>query len=51
MNQRIAVRKRGKMIVTETNIKEYPLLTRGKVRDVYDLGQELLIIATDRKWE
>ncbi len=36
------------MIVTETNIKEYPLLTRGKVRDVYDLGQELLIIATDR---
>lgn len=36
------------MIVTETNIKEYPLLTRGKVRDVYDLGQELLIIASDR---
>jgi len=36
------------MIVTETNIKEYPLLTRGKVRDVYDLGQELLIVATDR---
>lgn len=36
------------MIVTETSIKEYPLLTRGKVRDVYDLGQELLIVATDR---
>lgn len=36
------------MIVTETNIKEYPLLTRGKVRDVYDLGHELLIIASDR---
>jgi phosphoribosylaminoimidazole-succinocarboxamide synthase len=36
------------MIVNETNIKEYPLLTRGKVRDVYDLGQELLIVATDR---
>jgi phosphoribosylaminoimidazole-succinocarboxamide synthase len=36
------------MIVTETDIKEYPLLTRGKVRDVYDLGRELLIVATDR---
>lgn len=36
------------MIVTETNIKEFPLLTRGKVRDVYDLGDKLLIVATDR---
>ncbi|MBI5555030.1 MAG: phosphoribosylaminoimidazolesuccinocarboxamide synthase [Elusimicrobia bacterium] len=36
------------MIITETNIKEYPLLTRGKVRDVYDLGQELLLVASDR---
>lgn len=36
------------MIVTETNIKEYPLLTRGKVRDVYDLGDNLLIVASDR---
>src|SRR3972149_2394788 len=27
---------------------ELPLLTRGKVRDVYDLGGRLLIVATDR---
>jgi phosphoribosylaminoimidazole-succinocarboxamide synthase len=34
--------------VLSTSIKEYPLLTRGKVRDVYDLDDKLLIIATDR---
>lgn len=34
--------------VLKTDIKEYPLLARGKVRDVYDLGDLLLIIATDR---
>jgi len=27
---------------------DLPLLTRGKVRDVYDLGDKLLIVATDR---
>ena len=32
----------------ETNIAEYPLFARGKVRDVYDLGDRLLIVATDR---
>lgn len=32
----------------ETNISEYPLFARGKVRDVYDLGNKLLIVATDR---
>ena len=32
----------------ETDIKEYPLFSRGKVRDVYDLGDKLLIVATDR---
>jgi len=32
----------------ETNIPEVPLLARGKVRDVYDLGDRLLIVATDR---
>jgi phosphoribosylaminoimidazole-succinocarboxamide synthase len=35
-------------VVLETNIKEYPLFARGKVRDVYDLGDKLLIVATDR---
>ena len=34
--------------VLSTSIKEYPLLARGKVRDVYDLGDKLLIVATDR---
>jgi len=32
----------------QTNFKEIKLLRRGKVRDVYDLGEHLLIIATDR---
>jgi phosphoribosylaminoimidazole-succinocarboxamide synthase len=32
----------------KTDIKAYPLLVRGKVRDIYDLGDELLFIATDR---
>src|SRR5918992_3766539 len=27
---------------------ELPLLRQGKVRDVYDLGDQLLIVATDR---
>ena len=29
-------------------ITEYPLFSRGKVRDVYDLGERLLMVATDR---
>ncbi len=33
--------------VIETNIPGFPL-RRGKVRDVYDLGTQLLIVATDR---
>lgn len=32
----------------ESNLKSVPLLFRGKVRDVYDLGSELLIVASDR---
>lgn len=35
-------------LVLETNITEYPLLRRGKVRDVYDLGESLLFVASDR---
>ena len=31
-----------------TDIKEYPLMVRGKVRDVYDLGDRLLIVSSDR---
>lgn len=36
------------MIVLETNIKEAGIPFRGKVRDVYDLGDRLLIVTTDR---
>lgn len=32
----------------QSDLKQFPLLFRGKVRDVYDLGDELLIVATDR---
>jgi phosphoribosylaminoimidazole-succinocarboxamide synthase len=35
-------------IVYETAIAEYPLLRRGKVRDIYDLGDSLLFVASDR---
>ncbi len=35
-------------VVLETNLAGLTLQRRGKVRDVYDLGSELLIVATDR---
>ena len=35
-------------LLMETNIKEYKLFAKGKVRDVYDLEDKLLIVATDR---
>jgi phosphoribosylaminoimidazole-succinocarboxamide synthase len=34
--------------IKETNIPEVPLLNRGKVRDIYDLDDKLLIVTTDR---
>ena len=34
--------------VMETNLEGLPLIRRGKVRDVYDLGNCLLMVATDR---
>ena len=34
--------------VCETDFKNIKLLKRGKVRDIYDLGDKLLMIATDR---
>jgi len=34
--------------VTETHFPELKLLKRGKVRDVYDLGEFFLMVATDR---
>ncbi len=34
--------------VTATNLPGQKLLSRGKVRDIYDLGDRLLLVATDR---
>ncbi len=34
--------------VVETNLPGIPLLARGKVRDIYDLGDHLLLVVTDR---
>ena len=36
------------MILFETNFPNMVLKRKGKVRDIYDLGKHLLIIATDR---
>ncbi len=37
------------MLVTKTDIKALPLISRGKVRDIYALGDDrLLIVTTDR---
>ena len=34
--------------VLEVDLKEFPLFKKGKVREIYDLGDNLLIISTDR---
>jgi phosphoribosylaminoimidazole-succinocarboxamide synthase len=34
--------------VIETNFEDLKLIKRGKVRDMYDLGENLLMVATDR---
>ncbi len=35
-------------IVMQTNFADLKLVTRGKVRDIYDLGEHLLIVTSDR---
>jgi len=35
-------------VLLETNLQGMKLLSRGKVRDIYDLGDKLLIVSTDR---
>ncbi|HUT37425.1 MAG TPA: phosphoribosylaminoimidazolesuccinocarboxamide synthase, partial [Planctomycetota bacterium] len=35
-------------VVTQTDLPGYTLLGRGKVRDIYDLEDKLLIVASDR---
>jgi phosphoribosylaminoimidazole-succinocarboxamide synthase len=37
-----------KSIVMHTDFSDLKLLARGKVRDIYDLGEHLLIVTTDR---
>src|SRR5688500_13155226 len=34
-------------VVLETSLDQFPV-RRGKVRDIYDLGDELLLVSTDR---
>lgn len=36
------------MVVMRTELEGVPLKARGKVRDIYDLGEHYLIVATDR---
>ncbi len=35
-------------VVMKTDLKEFPLFARGKVRDIFDLGDKLLFVASDR---
>ena len=42
-----AMTGRGRAAVLETHL-DLPLFSRGKVRDNYDLGDRLLLVATDR---
>lgn len=35
-------------VLHTTSLSQFPLFRRGKVRDVYDLGTELMMVATDR---
>src|SRR5574341_797352 len=47
--RRRKLRKVGPMTATlSVSTLDLPLLARGKVRDIYDLGDKLLIVATDR---
>ncbi|MDP2806743.1 MAG: phosphoribosylaminoimidazolesuccinocarboxamide synthase [bacterium] len=36
------------MTITQTNFPDLKKISQGKVRDIYDLGEHLLIVATDR---
>ena len=36
------------MIVLETNMPTLKMVNRGKVRDIYDLGEHLLLVTSDR---
>ena len=36
------------MLINDTDFIKQPLFVKGKVRNVYDLGDKLLIVVTDR---
>ena len=36
------------LIVTQTDFADLKLVNRGKVRDIYDLGEHLLLVTSDR---
>ena len=40
--------ERGRIMPSNTDLTNYTPTRRGKVRDLYDLGDELLIVSTDR---
>ena len=37
-----------KDVIRDTELRGFPVAGRGKVRDVYHVGEKLLIISTDR---
>jgi phosphoribosylaminoimidazole-succinocarboxamide synthase len=41
-------KERMEQIILKTDFQDIPLVKRGKVRDIYDLGEHLLLVATDR---
>jgi phosphoribosylaminoimidazole-succinocarboxamide synthase len=38
----------GNMLINDTDFIKLPVFTKGKVRNVYDLGDKLFMVATDR---
>lgn len=44
----MSVSERPIEVLRESHLEGLPLLRRGKVRDLYDLGDRLLVVATDR---
>jgi len=39
---------KNKNVLMESNLPDIPLVSRGKVRDIYELDEYLLLVATDR---
>ena len=36
------------MLIKDTDFIDQPMLAKGKVRNIYDLGDSLLLVVTDR---